>query len=319
MSALDIFLIILGSIAGLFLLWIIIGTITFFVSLRKGCFAGKIINGSFRKDLKHYKIDYSWWDKVKTEKIVVESGKEKLSGVILRNNSNKVAICVHGIFGFYKDMSPQAKFLYEQGFNILAVDLRSHGETTGKYISMGFFEKDDIVVWTKQAIKIFGEQSQIVLLGISMGASTVVFTSGENLPKNVKCVVSDSGYKDAYEQLKYVCKKKLHIPPFLVLPVANMCCKIFVKFNLKDVRPIDSVKKTKLPILFFHGSDDKFVPCYMSKDMYEVSNKKICELVITEGAGHVLSYSVDKENYQKRLTSFINKWINWLIFVWLRI
>ena len=155
MSALDIFFIILGSIAGLFLLWIIIGTITFFVSLRKGCFAGKIINGSFRKDLKHYKIDYSWWDKVKTEKIVVESGKEKLSGVILRNNSNKVAICVHGIFGFYKDMSPQAKFLYEQGFNILAVDLRSHGETTGKYISMGFFEKDDIVVWTKQAIKIW--------------------------------------------------------------------------------------------------------------------------------------------------------------------
>lgn len=100
MSTLTICLIIFGTLFGLFLLWIIIGTITFFVSLKKGCFAGKIINGGFQKKLELYNIDYSWWDKVKTEKIVVRSGKEKLSGVILRRNSNKVAICVHGIFGF---------------------------------------------------------------------------------------------------------------------------------------------------------------------------------------------------------------------------
>ncbi len=308
MSTLTICLIIFGCLFGLFLLWILIGTITFFVSLRKGCFAGKIINGGFRKKLESYNIDYSWWDKVKTEKIVAKSGKEKLSGVILRRSSNKVAICVHGIFGFYKDMSPQAKFLYEQDYNILAIDLRSHGETTGKYVSMGFFEKDDIVAWTIKAKEIFGATAKIVLLGISMGAATVILASGENLPKNVKCVVADSGYKDAYNQLEYVCKKKLHIPPFLVLPVANVCCKIFAKFDLKRVKPIDAVRKTNLPILFFHGSQDRFVPCHMSKDMFAVSDKTKCELFITEGAGHVQSYAKNKENYQKTLISFLNRW-----------
>ena len=76
------------------------------------------------------------------------------------------------------------------------------------------------------------------------------------------------------------------------------------------MKPIDAVRKTNLPILFIHGSQDRFVPCHMSKDMFAVSDKSKCELFITEGAGHVQSYAKNKEKYQQKLLSFLDKWIN---------
>ena len=292
MSVLEIIFTIFGVLVGLFLLWVLIGFLAYLFSLRRGGLAGKLVNKQFMKEIESYKIDYSWWKTVPSKEVEIKAGEETLVGTVLENKgSKKVGICVHGYYGNFQDLNPWAKILFEEGHNVIAPDLRAHGKSSGQKVSMGYFDKDDIVLWINKAIEMFGEDCQIVLFGESMGGATVLMTSELKLPKNVKCVIAD-------------------LPAFLFLPVANFFSKVFADCDLKKASPIDSIKKSSLPILFLHGLDDKFVPAYMSRDMFDVSNKEICSLYLTKGAGHIKSYAKDPEGYKKVMMSFIEKWLS---------
>ena len=61
-----------------------------------------------------------------------------------------------------------------------------------------------------------------------------------------------------------------------------------------------------MPVLFIHGKDDGFVPCYMSETAYN-ANKERRRLVLVDGADHGLSYLVDKELVEKELEEFLSK------------
>lgn len=310
LETLKIVLIVLAAVCGIFLLWVLAGFIAFLISFRKNSIVGKMINKKFRSQLKQeYAIDYDWWEQVDNEKITIQVGKEEQSGILLRRPTNKIAIVVHGIFGVHKDLAPQAKIFYDNNFNVFAPTLRAHDDDKSKYISMGFYEKDDLVLWIGKLIEIFGEECQIVLFGISMGAATCLLCANKNLQKNVKCIVSDSAFSSAYDELKYLIKTRGHFPSFFVLPVMNFFFKVFGKFDLKKVLPIESVKTSNLPILFFHGTNDVFVPCLMTEKMFDSLNRNDCEKVIVSGAGHIQSYKYLGANYEKKLLGFVNKWV----------
>ena len=107
------------------------------------------------------------------------------------NTSNKTAIIIHG----YKSNSIAMlhigfMFHHDFGYNILLPDLHSHGKSDGRYIQMGWRDKDDVRRWIDVAIGTFGNNTDIVITGISMGGATTMMTSGEKLPSNVKCFVS---------------------------------------------------------------------------------------------------------------------------------
>ena len=63
------------------------------------------------------------------------------------------------------------------------------------------------------------------------------------------------------------------------------------------------MKTCKLPVIFFHGADDDFVPCEMSRINYEACQSRK-QLVIVPGAAHGLSYPVDPEGYLQALRDF---------------
>ena len=300
----------LGCVIFLIILWFISGYITFSMALKRKGIIGKLINKKFRKTLSEYKIDPSWWNKHKIEKLKITSDNQTLTGFFIQNNnSNKIAILIHGYYGNHVDISPQAKIFFDNGFSIFAPDLRTHGLSTGKNISMGYFEKNDIVKWIEELNEKFNKNCQIIIFGESMGAATTLLVSNENLPSFVKCVIADSSYSNAYEQMKYVLCKRALIPSFLLLPQSNFFCKRIANFDLKKVSPIDAVKKTKLPILFFHGLADKFVPSSMTEKMFKVCNKNICEMYLIKNAKHIRSYATDEFFYTKKIVDFVNKWV----------
>ena len=67
------------------------------------------------------------------------------------------------------------------------------------------------------------------------------------------------------------------------------------------------MKKTKLPILFIHGSDDTFVPVDMSFENYKACSAPK-ELLIIPGAIHGQSYDVEQEKYEAATKEFWNKY-----------
>ena len=61
--------------------------------------------------------------------------------------------------------------------------------------------------WIRYINRRFGEKTQIVLAGISMGASTVLMAADLGLPANVKGIMADCPFSEPKEILKevYIC------------------------------------------------------------------------------------------------------------------
>ncbi|MGN0467614.1 MAG: alpha/beta hydrolase [Acutalibacteraceae bacterium] len=232
----------------------------------------------------------------------------KLHALLAQNSSqtNKYAVICHGYTSRASHMSRYAKNFFDLGFSVLAVDARAHGESEGTKRGMGYLERKDLLLWIDELIKI-NQNAQIVLYGVSMGAATVMMTAGEKeLPKNVKCIIEDCGYTSVYDEIGSQIERYTHLPAFPIADAGSVVTKIRAGYSFREASCVEAVKRCNIPILFIHGSKDKFVPFSMLDELYSAANEPKQKLVI-EGAGHANASTKDPELYWKTVLSFLRE------------
>ena len=190
------------------------------------------------------------------------------------------------------------------GYNVLAVDQRALGKSTGHVISFGIRERYDCLKWIEYAKSRFGEDVPIILCGISMGAATILMSTSLDLPANVRGIMADCPFSSPSAIIKKVCKDKGY-PPALAYPFLWLGALIYGGFRLGSCDAVSAVKDTDIPILLIHGADDRFVPCEMSKEIY--ANCKNAQLHIFPNAGHGLSYIIDHIHYEEICLKFLRE------------
>ena len=196
-------------------------------------------------------------------------------------------------------------FYHALGMNILVPQQRAHGDSEGKYITFGVKESEDMVCWIDYHNKTFGEY-QMVLSGLSMGASTVLYLADQELPKNVKCIIADCGFTSPWEILDKVYRATIHLPSGPSLFAADLFARIFAGFSMKEKDSRETLKRAKLPVFMIHGLKDDFVPSYMTQQGYDACTGKK-RLLLVEGAGHGVSFLKDKETYTRQIISFLEE------------
>ncbi|NMB02464.1 MAG: alpha/beta hydrolase [Firmicutes bacterium] len=222
--------------------------------------------------------------------------------------TGKTAILAHGYTSHGKQMGSFARFYHEMGYNVLMPDARGHGESGGNYIGFGWPERKDYLLWIDQVVDRVGPEAQIVLHGISMGGATVMMVSGEELTEQVKVIVEDCGYTSAYDQLAYQLKRMYWLPPFPMMPVTSLVTKLRAGYSFYEASALKQVAKSKLPMLFIHGVEDRFVPTDMVWQLYNACPAEK-DLYIVEGAGHGTAYGTDRETYEKKVAEFVGRFI----------
>ena len=213
-----------------------------------------------------------------------------------------IELMFHGYRGSaLRDLSGGVARCFALKRSCIIVDQRCSGRSQGTVITFGIKEHRDCLTWVDFMVDHFGPNVKIILTGISMGASTVLMAAGNPLPDNVVAVLADCGYTSAKQIIQKVIRD-MRLPLFLYF-FARLGARLFGGFDPEETSPIESVKKTRLPIIFYHGDTDDFVPCEMSEKNYEacVSRKR---LVIIKNAGHGLCYPVDPETYVSELKAF---------------
>lgn len=219
--------------------------------------------------------------------------------------TKNTVIFVHGYLSRAADMGIYAQYYYEDlGYNVLSLDLRGHGNSEGDYIGFGWHDRLDILDWVNVAIDKLGTDVEIVLHGVSMGASAVLMASGEDVPKQVKAIVADSPYSNVYDLFQYQMKRMYHLPAFPILPSTSLVAKMRAGYSFQEASALKQVKKSEIPILYIHGSDDAFVPVDMAWELYE-NTKSPAEIIIFEHAKHTEAFALDKEKYASALTRFL--------------
>ena len=217
-----------------------------------------------------------------------------------------IELMMHGYRGSAeRDLSGGVRRAFRLGHSVLLVDQRCSGKSGGDVITFGIREHKDCLAWLEKMGERFGPDARIILTGISMGAATVLLAAGQPLPDTVIGVLADCGYTSAKDIIQVVIKD-MGLPPKLSYPFVKLGARLYGGFDLEEVSPCEEIKKATVPVIFFHGEDDAFVPCYMSKINYDACPTRKA-LVTIPGAGHGLSYPVAKEPYLAAMRDFFGE------------
>lgn len=216
-----------------------------------------------------------------------------------------IELMMHGYRGnSQRDLAGGVNRAFSLEHNVLLVDHRGSALSEGNIISFGVNESKDAMLWAKWLEERFGSDIKIILTGVSMGAATAMMCIERGLPPTVKGILADCGYSSQKEIIKIV-MKKMKLPVGLLYPFVKLGAKLFGKFDLEEITPLEAVKKSTVPILFAHGDDDRFVPYEMSVECFNACQAKK-KLVTIKGAGHGLCYLAAPDEYVKQLSEFFS-------------
>ena len=241
-----------------------------------------------------------------------------LKGRLYKKQKNKpraVVIAVHGFHsGGLRDMGRFANMYARNGFDYLIISQRSHFDSEGEYLTFGAKESFDILDWVDIVRKIYAPDIPIILHGVSMGAATVLIAAGihdnlvdSNIKPNIICCIADSPYDDIIGQIEHLLGERSNITKKIAIGLFKANMRLRSKASASDASPVTSMSHIKLPIMFVHGKDDRYVLPDNSSRLYELCKSDIKELLIVEEARHVCSFVVNPDEYEKVFTSFVDR------------
>ena len=259
----------------------------------------------FYKDSPHYKVSRAGMAYMKTrpcEDVYMTSRDGlRLHAYLFPADGEpkKFVVGIHGYRSYARpEFGPYIEFYHSLGYSLLLPDDRAHRPSEGTYIGFGVLDRLDCVDWVKYVRERFGDDTDVLLHGVSMGAATVLAASGEEDLPPIRGVVADCGYTGAWDILSHQLAHRLPRWPFL-----NLCekiCKQKAGFSFHEYTPLQQVQHAKAPILFVHGEKDQMVPCHMVHELYEACSSEKRLLVVPE-AGHGESIAFAPDEYHKAI------------------
>jgi uncharacterized protein len=223
--------------------------------------------------------------------------------------SKNVILMMHGYHCFNNnDFAVSFKYFHEAGYTVLLPNQRSHGKSEGKYITFGLKEREDCKLWAEEIVSKLGSDVKISLMGVSMGCATVTMALGLDLPKQVKCCISDCGYTSPADEFRSILHGDYHLPDFPFMYTQKFYCKHLADFDIDGCSTLDVLKTNKRPVFFIHGGKDTFVPTYMGKKNYEACTAPK-ELLIIDDAVHAQSFDIASEKCWERVSAFLDKYL----------
>ena len=234
--------------------------------------------------------------------ITSEDGLSLVGGYYAQEG-HQWALVIHGYRSRGQHMLSYAERYYSAGFQVLAPDLRGCGESGGDYVGMGWPDRLDILRWIDWILSVDPE-AQIVLHGVSMGAATVMMTSGENVPAAVVAYVEDCGYTSVWDIFASELGLRFHLPTFPILNVASGIARLRAGYDFSNASALEQVARCDRPMLFIHGDQDNFVPFSMLQPLYEAKPGEKQQLVVP-GAGHGVASTVLGDSYWEAVFDFL--------------
>lgn len=197
-----------------------------------------------------------------------------------------------------------AKPYSEMGFSVLAIDVRCHGKSDGKFSSVGKGEGEDVLLWAEYLVRECGIKN-IWLHGICLGcAAAFVATTDANCPREVRGIVAEGPYvtfRETYKQ--HLIQKKKPVWPLVDLIMARIKRKTGVDY--REVAPIRLAAKHDRHILYIFGEKDQFSLPPKSRQLFEVTKSATKKIVwLPEGTHSHLRVNNEKE-YDNAIKEYI--------------
>jgi hypothetical protein len=245
---------------------------------------------------------------------IVSKHGYKLQGTYIPSprKSNKTLIFLHGFTKNRLYGLDYARMYLQEGYNLLLVDSKAHGDSGGTVVSWGIQEKDDVDSWVDWVQNKY-PNGIIGVHGVSMGAATALMYAGfDETQHKVAFYVADSAYSQLEPLLKEKIIEEIKLPANSLLPdvllfYSNIVSYYKNRYTFYGSSPLTAITAVTTPVLFIHGEADTLVPPKMSEDLY-AAVKGPKELYIFPQAIHACAVYQDRKQYTQIVQTFIEKY-----------
>ena len=205
-----------------------------------------------------------------------------LNGLLFKVvNSKGLIVLYHNHSGNIEHWSRSAVFMNKHDFDVLLMDYRGFGKSTGRFNEKSFLSDSNL--WYEYALQKYDEKN-ISIYGRGLGATFATYVASINNPNRL-CLESP------FFSLAFLAK--FHYP---YLPY-----KLLSKYKFDTAKYFLDVK---CKIYIFHGKENKLIHYKNSLELYNLSKENTELYLIPDGNHYNL---INNKSYLKKITDICRK------------
>ena len=193
----------------------------------------------------------------------------------------------------------------EAGFNVLVIDTRCHGKSSGIYNTIGVKESSDVIAWSKLMHERFGN-AEVWYHGICIGTAAGIFAlTDPRCPEYVRGFVTEGcfvSFRETFKRHMMVDKR----PLFPALDLVMLHINRHTGTNVYRDKPLSAIRRIKADarVLFLYGEKDVFSIPKKSRQLFENCSAVDKKLVWFDRGGHSHLRINNTERYDNEIIEF---------------
>ncbi len=197
------------------------------------------------------------WTAIEPVRIRTSDGLELGAWYMPGRPDGPSAVLLHGYRNCRMESMKLAEILVNEGYSVLAVTLRAHGDSEGNYTDVGYSSRHDVVAavaWLEAR----RPGKPILVQGTSMGAAAAIYAADE-LQTRVSAYILECPYDDIRTAIRHRISRQLPCP---LDSVAYAGLRLFAPIFLPDLEqmaPLNHVAAipASVPVLVVAGGRDE--------------------------------------------------------------
>jgi len=234
----------------------------------------------------------------------------KLKGwFIAPSTQNAIVVYTHGLFRTRVEMLSRAVVTSKAGYGALLYDSRSHGSSAKGLVSLGYYEKNDVlgaIRYVKNRYRDSNSPPRIVLMGISMGAVATLQAAAES--KDYAALILDSPFSSLKDTIVDHTWLFLNLPRYPFVPLFLFWFQRLAGFDPQQVDSSQALARVQpVPLLMIGSEGDQRIPGEVARRLYQQSKSPVKKLkIFGPDVGHGAAARLYPEEYATLLISFLN-------------